>query len=420
MSARDLQTDLLLEAAALLLEYNESTGEIQRALQATANTISNEPCHLVISYDGVAIALGDQSPKLRPVRELRYNTTIQARVHEILRQVRQQQLEPSTALASLMSIPADAARHPPWLVALLLGAAAFSLAAILAADITAAAVAGVGTGLGFLVRHELGRRHFTLLLLPFMAAFIGGVLGGLAIRMSWTQTPELVLVVPALMLIPGPHLINGLLDLIDNYLPMSLARFGLAIGILLANASGLALGAELTLLEPLATDHAASSDGLTLISDIALAGMVACGFALFYNTAWRHLWPAMSGGMAGHGLRFLALKSGWPLEAATFVGGLTVGLVSGWIAWSREVPIAVIGFAGAVAMIPGVQIYRALAGAWQMARQGQTADPATVATMLGNGFQAILVVSGLALGFLIGARLVLTVAGASATSAPTT
>ena len=32
--------------------------------------------------------------------------------------------------------------------------------------------------------------------------------------------------------------------------------------------------------------------------------------------------------MAGHGLRFLALEAGCSLEAATFLGGLAVGVVS--------------------------------------------------------------------------------------------
>ena len=100
----------------------------------------------------------------------------------------------------------------------------------------------MATGLGLLARQELGRRHVSLLALPLTAAFVGAALGGLAIRLGWTRTPELVLIVPALMVVPGPHLINGLLDLIDNYLPMSLARLGLAAGVLLASTLGILLG----------------------------------------------------------------------------------------------------------------------------------------------------------------------------------
>src|SRR5262249_22737922 len=173
-----------------------------------------------------------------------------------------------------------------------------------------ATVAGVATGLGLLARQELGRRRFSLLALPLTAALIGAVLGGLAIRLGWTRSPELVLIVPALMLVPGPHLINGLLDLIDNYLPMRLSRFRLAGGILLASALGVVLGVELTLPSAYFAEQSAGADHLNLVSDVVLAGLVTCGFAVFYNTAWRQLWMAAVGGMAAHGLRFLALEAG--------------------------------------------------------------------------------------------------------------
>src|SRR6516225_7273725 len=162
------------------------------------------------------------------------------------------------------------------------------------------------------------------------------------------------------MVVPGPHLINGLLDLIDNYLPMSLARLALAMGILLASAAGIVLGVELTLPDPIPVDQAANPDRFSFVADVILAGIVTGGFAVFYNTAWRHIWMAILGGMTGNGLRFLALEAGCRLEAAAFLGGLAVGVISAWIARSRKLPVAVIAFAGTVSMIPGLSLYRSL------------------------------------------------------------
>src|SRR5262249_3677745 len=109
-----------------------------------------------------------------------------------------------------------------------------------------------------------------------------------------------------------------------------------------------------------------------------------------------------------HGVRFLALQGGCWLEAATFLGGLTVGAVSAWMARSSRTPVAVIAFAGAVTMIPGLSLYRALAGALQLARQ---AAGAAAAETVGNALQGCLVVGGLALGLVLGARVVQTLAG---------
>jgi uncharacterized membrane protein YjjP (DUF1212 family) len=411
MSGPRLQARLLLQAGRLLLEYNESTGAIHRALTTTARALTDEACHVVVSYRGVVIDLAGEGPALEQVRELHYNTAVQARVHEILEQVRRGQLDAEPALDCLSGVEAATPRHPRWLAALLLGAAAACLAGLLGADVEAAAVAGVATGLGLLVRQELGRRHASLLALPLIAALIGAVLGGLAIRLSWTRSPELVLVVPALMLVPGPHLINALMDLIDNYLPMSLARLGLAAGILLASAAGIVIGVELTLPDTGVAGHTASPEELNLVSDMALAGIVTCGFAVFYNTAWRHLWMAAVPGMVGHGLRFLALEAGYRLEGATFLGGLMVGVISAWMASFSKTPVAVIAFAGAVTMIPGLSMYRALGGALQLARLAGDSDPETVARTLGHALQGCLVVGALALGLILGARAVLALAG---------
>jgi uncharacterized membrane protein YjjP (DUF1212 family) len=418
MSARRLQTELLLQAGRLLLEHNESTAAIHRALTATARALTEDTCHVVVSYRGVAVSLGGGGAALEPVRELRYNMALQARVHEVLGQVRRGDLGASAALARLGMLEAATPRHSRWLAALLLGAAAAGLAGLLGADAGAAGVAGVATGLGLLARQEMSRRHFSMVALPLAAAFIGAVLGGLAIRLGWTRSPELVLIVPALMLVPGPHLINGLLDLVDNYLPMSLFRLWLATGLLLASALGIILGVELTVPAPLFPEQGAGGGHLNLASDMALAGVATCGFAVFYNTPWRHLWMAAAGGMAGHGLRFLALEAGCRLEAATFLGGLTVGAVSAWMARSSKAPVAVIAFAGAVTMIPGLSLYRALAGALQLARQADGADPGTASATLGHAFQGCLVVSALGLGLILGARVVPALAGGRDSSAP--
>jgi uncharacterized membrane protein YjjB (DUF3815 family) len=151
-------------------------------------------------------------------------------------------------------------------------------------------------------------------------------------------------------------------------------------------------------------------DHLNLASDVVLAGIVTCGFAVLYNTVWRQVAMAALGGMAGHGLRFLALEAGCRLEVATFLGGLAVGVVSGWTARSSKTPFAVIAFAGAVTMMPGLHIYRALGGALQLARLTNETDPAAMAGALGNASQACLEVSGLALGLIFGSRAVLALA----------
>jgi uncharacterized membrane protein YjjP (DUF1212 family) len=346
-----------------------------------------------------------------PVRELRYNAALQARVHVILGQLRDGKIEPSEALFQLQRVEADTPRHPTWLVVLLLGLAASALAKLLGADAGTEVMVGLSTGIGFAVRRQLAQRHFNLLALPLAAGFIGAALGGVAIRLGWTETPALILIVPSLMLVPGPHLINGLLDLVDNYVPMGVARLGLATSILVACAMSIVIGIKLTTPTLPLAEQGTNATDLNLFFDMFLAGVVTIGFAAFYNAAWTHIGLAAVGGMIGHGLRFLALAEGWRLDGATFLGGLAVGIVAAWIARSYKLPVAVISFAGAVTMMPGMQMYRALGGALRSARLQDAADGTVVIDSIGYAIQASLVVSALAIGLIISARVVPMLAG---------
>jgi uncharacterized membrane protein YjjB (DUF3815 family) len=132
---------------------------------------------------------------------------------------------------------------------------------------------------------------------------------------------------------------------------------------------------------------------------------------MYYNAAWTHIGIAVLGGMTGHGLRFLALEAGCRLEVATFLGGVAVGVVSALIARSYKIPFAVIAFAGAVTMMPGIQMYLALGGSLQLAQSRTAAELPTIAGTLGNASQACFVVGALALGLIVAARAVLILAG---------
>src|SRR5687768_10386101 len=101
MTERRLRTELLLEAGRMLLEYNESSGELVRVLTATAQSLTAEPLHVAVAYRSVAVSLGGDSPVLGMVKELRYNAAVQTRVHEILGRVRDGTLDPTSALALL-------------------------------------------------------------------------------------------------------------------------------------------------------------------------------------------------------------------------------------------------------------------------------------------------------------------------------
>jgi uncharacterized membrane protein YjjB (DUF3815 family) len=322
-----------------------------------------------------------------------------------LGEVRRGELGVDAALARSARIEVD----PRWLVAPLLGCAAASLARLLGADHGAIIVDALAVATGYVARQELGRRRVSNLALPLVAAFIGAILGGLAIRRGWTATPALALIVPSLILVPGPHIINGILDLIDSYVTLGISRSALSASILISAAIGITVGIEMTLGE-IPDARVAAGSPLNVLSDMLLAGFVTCEFAIACNTQWSHIDIAIVGGMLGHGLRFLALQQSFTLGAATFVGGVGVGIVSAMIARGTKPPFAVIAFAGAVTMMPCIQFYRSVGGFFRLALLSDLGSHPSLELALGNTSQACVVSGALALGLIVGLRAVSLVA----------
>jgi hypothetical protein len=62
MDTRRLQTELLVHAGRLLLEYNESTGAIH-ARWRRQPALTDEPCHVAVAYGGVAVSLAGKAKR---------------------------------------------------------------------------------------------------------------------------------------------------------------------------------------------------------------------------------------------------------------------------------------------------------------------------------------------------------------------
>jgi uncharacterized membrane protein YjjP (DUF1212 family) len=290
-------------------------------------------------------------------------------------------------------------------LAVIFALAAAALACLLRGDVGAMVVGGVASALGLLARRALGRRHWPLFSLPFVAGLIGGGLGGVAIRLGWTHTASVCLTVPALMLVPGPHLINGVSDIFANYIVNGVSRLVLAAGVLLCAAVGVLAGGWLVMGLRDVGDATADVVRLTLLTDVLLAGLAACGFGAFYNAPWRVLWISIVCGMIGHGVRFVCLAQGMGLPGATFLACGTIGLLAAAAIIPQRLSFSSVAFAAAVPMMPGTLIYKSIAGAAHLSAAGSKADPADATATLVAVLQASLTVGAMAAGLAAGALL---------------
>lgn len=233
------------------------------------------------------------------------------------------------------------------------------------------------------------------------AAFLAGLIGALAVDVDVTSPLRLVAVCPCMVLVPGPHLLNGSLDLAAGRIPLALARLTFAATTLLAIASGLMLGltaAGATLvLDPAGRE-------IPIWLDAIAGGVVAICYGVFYSAPLRVLiWPFLVGA-AVHALRWVALYQ-WHLEswAAAGLACLAAGFILLPISRRLQVPFSAIGFASVVSLMPGLLVFRALAALSMLqTATGQAADQ-LIQSAVNDLNVAMLTVFAMAIRFIVAA-----------------
>jgi len=283
----------------------------------------------------------------------------------------------------------------PFVVACATGAAA--LAIIFGAhDAIAVLLVAASAALGGLVRRLLERWHVGILGQVFAAALIAGTIGGLAVAADLSSSLRLIAVCPAMILVPGPHILNGALDLFALRIPLGFARLGYAALVLLAIGTGLALALAL-----FGTDLPVEPAGraVPLWLDVLAAAIAAASYPVYFAMPYRLIVLPVVVGALAHGLRTWAMTDlGANIAVGATVACLVVGGVMAPISHRLRIPFAGVAFAAVVSLVPGVYVFRLINALGELPFGG---TPATLFGALSDGTTAVLIVLGMSLGLAV-------------------
>jgi uncharacterized membrane protein YjjP (DUF1212 family) len=311
-------------------------------------------------------------------------------------------LKPEEAWAEIETV-SHARPAPTWLFVIAAAAGAVALSVIFGVyHFAAAALIAGSAGMGALLRRGLARLSKNVFLQPFCAALLAVAVGALAARYQLISSLRLV-VCPCMILLPGPHILNGGLDLMRSRINLGASRILFALLVVGAIAAGLLCG--LTLLGTNLPIEVAGRD-VPLWQDVIAAGVAVAAYSIFFSTPLSMLpWHVTVGALA-HALRWYVIAGlGFGPVGGALVACLTVGLVLTPVGHRWRMPFAAIGFASVVSMLPGAYLFPMASGLAQMTA-GAGASATLVSTTLYNGVVAAAVVLAMCLGLLV-PRLVL-------------
>src|SRR6266404_4803532 len=125
-------------------------------------------------------------------------------------------LAPDAAVEAIGAI-SRAPPAPTWLFTLAAAAGAVALAVLFGVGhFLPAILIFASAGAGAILRRALAQLSGNYFIQPFGAAVLAGLVGALAVRYDLSSSLRLVAVCPCMVLVPGPHFLNGALDLIGG------------------------------------------------------------------------------------------------------------------------------------------------------------------------------------------------------------
>jgi uncharacterized membrane protein YjjP (DUF1212 family) len=257
----------------------------------------------------------------------------------------------------------------------------------------------VSAGIGALLRRWLAALGSNPFIQPLCAAVVAGAVAAVSGRFHLSDAQVLVALCPCMVLVPGPHILNGAIDLARARIALGIARLTYAGLIVLMICVGLLAGLSLG---GTTLPSATASMPVPLGADVIAAGFAVAAFGTFFSMPWRLLPIPIAAGVLAHAARWALISLAGAHVAVGALGAcVLVGIIVTPFADRLHLPFAALGFSAVVSMMPGFYLFRAASSLVELVSAGAQAPADLLADGVANGTTAFLIILAMTFGLIL-------------------
>ncbi len=202
-----------------------------------------------------------------------------------------------------------------------------------------------------------------------------------------------------MILVPGPHLLNGTIDFAHARIALGTSRIAYAGVIILLICTGLLTGLSFG---GVSLPASATSYPIPLGYDVIAAGVAVAAYGTFFAMPWRMLPIPIAIGMLAHASHWAMISlAGASVQTGALVACLVVGIIITPIADRLRLPFAAFAFASVVSLIPGVFLFRMAGGFVDLVTLNEKASVDVLLNTIAEGATAALIILAMAFGIIL-------------------
>jgi uncharacterized membrane protein YjjB (DUF3815 family) len=202
-----------------------------------------------------------------------------------------------------------------------------------------------------------------------------------------------------MVLVPGPHILNGAIDLARTRIALGIARLAYAgVIVLLICVGGLfgftAIGGNLAM--------TASSPAVALGIDVIAAGGAVASFGTFFSMPWRLLAFPIAVGMLAHAVRWARISvAGGSAPAGALVACMLVSVLATPVVDRLHLPFAAVAFSAVVSLMSGFFLFNAATGLVELVSIGPSAPATLLTSIVVSGVTTFLIIMAMTFGLIL-------------------